>query len=56
MEVWNLWEKSDKGSEYIDKDYKLCVKEWDFKYHSKLSIISHYLNSYGQIKQSIQAI
>ena len=44
---------SDNGPEYIGRDYKLFVKQWDFNCDSS---IPHYPKSNGQIEQTIQTI
>ena len=44
---------SDDRPEYIGKDYKLFLKQWDFKHDSSCP---HYSKSNGQIERTTQTI
>ena len=44
---------SDDRPEYIGKDYKLFLKQWDFKHDSSSP---HFPKSNGQIEQTTQTI
>ena len=44
---------SDDRPEYIGKDYKLFLKQWDFKHDSSSP---HYSKSNGQIERTTQTI